>query len=1145
MPPSAVSAVTPNPESVRVICRFRPNRTQLYIPPAAAGLSDKGTPASARKAKSPPAAVAASGQGIKLEYHEDGKSIEVTLGGKSGKPTLFTFDRILPPKTTQADAFEAIAKETVADILKGYNGSIFAYGQTGSGKSHSMFGVKEETGKMRGVIPRAADELFAGIANSDELEEVTIRCSFLEVYREQIRDLLQPKNTGLKVRELPNGDVYVQNLSDEYVASCEEIMQLLAVGEKNRSVAATDMNEVSSRSHSVLIIVVNQKLKDGSVRVGKLNLADLAGSERVERTNASGQTLEEAKKINQSLSALGNCINALTDTSRTHVPFRDSTLTFLLKDSLGGNTKTTLLVCASEEDNDAAETMSTLQFAKRAKSIKNKVSVNIKLGVKELSAMLNEVRKELALAHKTIIALQKVVRTLMAGGTIPKQLLDELLKPPAGSDAAAAGSASLAASSDFAQVPAQPSDSDADLMKTPPYPISPPYPTSPSPSPSSSPQPSNEATTLPSSQAEEEKKDGVSEEEKKLAALSEPLLSEDGETMPPPDIGGDTSAAQPLLSSTTPAADTSPDSESNESGPAPAPDAEPESIAVPAEPSPAEIALQEREAQLAKAQTELEALKAQLSGAQKAQAEREQQWQTERAEMQEQLSRMQAQVNAAEEAAAAAATSPRPASSHRRTMSSSAVIASLQAKNARLEQQMAEMKETWQAYLDLLIENQRAQEAERRMREEQADGTMSANNKRGARIVKPVRKQGFLTSVKATLFSRGNSSSGSKSNVSSPNPAASSSSRTSATSPRPAAGAASPSASSNSQTATPARTNTGADSAYTTPNNNARAHQSSHTPDVSRTATTDTTLSSSPSFSTISRDSSFSSLPPATSPTLRASFDQAIRIGFLHKKPVGFSLSIKRAWKRRLFVLRPYGLDYYDAQNLVTTFGGMTGGAQQQQSDGGSGVTSPSNGKDRSGRRGSTNFVPLGAPPPSNLLDTLRGTILLDAQTSVMAVAYPDAIYGFEITTKDKHTKLHASSEAELAAWMKDLTALISCKKAGVDPSTLVPSTPELGVHGDVRLDPAVVGNANNMLQQALASLPAQSSPIDEEELDGDLDEELGNDEDIAELHDDAATRDMQRSLFGASPTPIHDNGHTGHERQESQSESQASVSGT
>jgi hypothetical protein len=153
-----------------------------------------------------------------------------------------------------------------------------------------MFGPRGND-ELRGVIPRAADALFAGIAESSEIEEVTLKCSFLEIYKEAIRDLLAPKNTGLKIRELPTGEVYVQGLSDQYVASSGEIMSLLAAGEKYRSTAATDMNEVSSRSHSLLIVVVSMKLKDGSSRVGKLNLADLAGSERIEVSNDALHTL--------------------------------------------------------------------------------------------------------------------------------------------------------------------------------------------------------------------------------------------------------------------------------------------------------------------------------------------------------------------------------------------------------------------------------------------------------------------------------------------------------------------------------------------------------------------------------------------------------------------------------------------------------------------------------------------------------------------------------------------------------------------------------------------------------------------------------------------------------------------------------------
>ena len=255
-------------------------------------------------------------------------------------------------------------------------------------------------------------------------------------------DLLNPKNVNLRIREERNGEVYVQGLSDEYVSSAADIMALLAIGEKHRTVASTDMNEVSSRSHSVLIIVVTQKLKDGSTRIGKLNMADLAGSERIERTNATGVTLEEAKMINQSLSALGNCINALTDSKRTHIPFRDSTLTFLLKDSLGGNTKTTLLVCCSGEESDIPETLSTLNFAKRAKKIKNQVSVNTVMGVKELTAMVEGLKRELAMAQRQIVALQRMVKVLREGGQVDEAMVKEVMRPPALAQLTAATTAS-------------------------------------------------------------------------------------------------------------------------------------------------------------------------------------------------------------------------------------------------------------------------------------------------------------------------------------------------------------------------------------------------------------------------------------------------------------------------------------------------------------------------------------------------------------------------------------------------------------------------------------------------------------------------------------------------------------------------------
>lgn len=189
-----------------------------------------------------------------------------------------------------------------------------------------------------------------------------------------------------------------------------DVIKLIQQGERVRSVARTDMNEVSSRSHSLLTITVTAKLQDGSIRVGKLNLADLAGSERADKSGLIGSNLSEAKKINQSLSALGNCINALTDSKRSHVPFRDSRLTYILKDSLGGNTKTSLLVTCSPHAANSDETLSTLYFAQRAQHVRNQVRVNRQLGVTELQALVDTLRKQLADSRATIKQMQRDAR---------------------------------------------------------------------------------------------------------------------------------------------------------------------------------------------------------------------------------------------------------------------------------------------------------------------------------------------------------------------------------------------------------------------------------------------------------------------------------------------------------------------------------------------------------------------------------------------------------------------------------------------------------------------------------------------------------------------------------------------------------------
>jgi kinesin family protein 5 len=355
--------------SVRVICRFRPTNAREQ----------------------------------REEIDDDKSKAQIKFVGtdgidiiQPGKEKLnFAFDRVFHSNALQEDIFKLSAKDTVDDVLQGYNGTIFAYGQTGAGKSFTMFGPDILEDSMKGIIPRACSHIFEHITNDTSGAEYTIKCSFLEIYKEVIRDLLNPKGNNLKVRETPSRGVWVDELSEVFVTCEQEVLDLIKLGEKFRAVSSTQMNAVSSRSHSLFILSLTQKSRDGTTKMGKLNLADLAGSEKVGKTGASGETLEEAKKINQSLSALGNCINALTKAKKGHVPYRDSKLTFILRESLGGNAKTTLVIACSPHAFNLEETISTLRFGQRAKSIKNKAKINQERSVAELEAIIEKMRAEI------------------------------------------------------------------------------------------------------------------------------------------------------------------------------------------------------------------------------------------------------------------------------------------------------------------------------------------------------------------------------------------------------------------------------------------------------------------------------------------------------------------------------------------------------------------------------------------------------------------------------------------------------------------------------------------------------------------------------------------------------------------------------
>ncbi|KAI6087815.1 kinesin-domain-containing protein [Hypoxylon rubiginosum] len=334
----------------------------------------------------------------------------------------FTFDRVFDMQCKQADIFDYSIRPTVDDILNGYNGTVFAYGQTGAGKSYTMMGTSIEDDNGKGITPRIVEQIFSSIMSSPPTIEYTVRVSYMEIYMERIRDLLAPQNDNLPVHEEKNRGVYVKGLLEIYVSSVEEVFEVMKRGGNARAVAATNMNQESSRSHSIFVITVTQKnLETGSMKSGQLFLVDLAGSEKVGKTGASGQTLEEAKKINKSLSALGMVINSLTDGKSSHVPYRDSKLTRILQESLGGNSRTTLIINCSPSSYNDSETLSTLRFGMRAKSIKNKAKVNAELSPAELKAMLAKAKSNITNFESYISNLEGELQLWRGGESVPKE----------------------------------------------------------------------------------------------------------------------------------------------------------------------------------------------------------------------------------------------------------------------------------------------------------------------------------------------------------------------------------------------------------------------------------------------------------------------------------------------------------------------------------------------------------------------------------------------------------------------------------------------------------------------------------------------------------------------------------------------------
>ena len=317
---------------------------------------------------------------ISISEGQNTLSLEVKSEFKS-----FTFDYVATDTISQSEIFEAIGKPIADSCLSGYNSTIFAYGQTGAGKTFTILGPSQDPEDIqRGLLPRCFEYIFNSVQDLTEQQQIQflVKCSYLEIYQEQINDLLDPSPQNLQLREDMKRGVYVEGLIEEVVSDIWETRNLLRIGNENRHVGSTSMNKESSRSHSVFTLIVESKEVRNGVNkfiTSRFHLIDLAGSERQKATDCAGERLKEAGMINKSLSALGNVINSLVDISEgksRHIHYRDSKLTFLLKDSLGGNSKTYVIANISPAFSATSETLSTLKFAQRAKQIKNSAYIN-------------------------------------------------------------------------------------------------------------------------------------------------------------------------------------------------------------------------------------------------------------------------------------------------------------------------------------------------------------------------------------------------------------------------------------------------------------------------------------------------------------------------------------------------------------------------------------------------------------------------------------------------------------------------------------------------------------------------------------------------------------------------------------------------
>ncbi|KAI9733056.1 MAG: kinesin motor protein cin8 [Cirrosporium novae-zelandiae] len=369
-----------------------------------------------------------------------GRLIELSLGPSALSNKTYTFDKVFSAAADQSIIYEDVMAPILEEMLAGFNCTVFAYGQTGTGKTYTMSGDMTDTlgllSDNAGIIPRVLYSLFRKL--DDNKTESSVKCSFIELYNEELRDLLSIEETKLKIfdegnKKSGNNSTIVQGMGESFIKSASEGIKLLQEGSYRRQVAATKCNDLSSRSHTIFTVTTYIKRigENGEdfVSAGKLNLVDLAGSENVERSGATHKRAAEAGLINKSLLTLGRVINALVDKG-SHIPYRESKLTRLLQDSLGGRTKTCIIATVSPAKSNLEETISTLDYAFRAKNIRNKPQMNQMISkktlLKEFATEIEKLKSELiATRHRNGVYLSNDAYEEMAVESESRRILSE------------------------------------------------------------------------------------------------------------------------------------------------------------------------------------------------------------------------------------------------------------------------------------------------------------------------------------------------------------------------------------------------------------------------------------------------------------------------------------------------------------------------------------------------------------------------------------------------------------------------------------------------------------------------------------------------------------------------------------------------